>query len=117
MMQSRIDVNADELAAALGRANLSQSSVANALGVSQSQISRVLSGHASMRSKLAQDLCSYVFSMLLNDVGSRVQSNADLMSAIAQVWDGTPAHARALATVIRSLGCLSPAASAARKRR
>ena len=33
-----------------------------------------------------------------------VAGNDELMDALKDVWDGTPAHARALATVIRSLG-------------
>lgn len=37
-----------------------------------------------------------------------VRSNEDLLDALADVWDGTPAHARSLATVIRSLALLSP---------
>lgn len=32
--------------------------------------------------------------------------NQDIQDALLEVWDGTPGHARALATVIRSLSVL-----------
>lgn len=90
------------------RLNLRQTDIANALGVSQSQVSRVLSGSTSARSRLAKDVCSYVLSAASRDVRSAVRGNDDLLDALAEVWDGTPAHARALATVIRSLALLTP---------
>lgn len=39
----------------------------------------------------------------------RVVANDELMDALAEIWDGTPNHARALAAVIRSLTLLSSA--------
>lgn len=90
------------------RIGLGQSSIASALGASQSQVSRVLSGRTSARSKLARDICTYVLGATSRDARAAVQANEDLQDALAEVWDGTPSHARALAVVIRSLALLTP---------
>jgi len=88
------------------RFNLTQSSIAQALGASQSQVSRVFSGDTSPSSRLATDICNYVSQGARGVSRKSVSDNADLMDALATIWDGSPAHARALATVIRSLGLL-----------
>ena len=83
---------------------ITQKEISKAIGASQSQISRILSGRTSASSKLALDLCTYV-SLAVGGVSREaVAGNDELMDALKDVWDGTPAHARALATVIRSLG-------------
>ena len=87
-------------------ANLTQSKLAKALGVSQSQISRIFCGRTSGQSKLAIDLCIYVSAVTKQTPLVAVSENSELMDAISTVWDGTPTHARALASVIRSLGLL-----------
>lgn len=87
---------------------ISQQSVADQLGVSQSQVSRVLSGQTSASSKLAIDICSYVILSVDHVEKSSIAANDDLMNALVEIWDGTPTHARALAVVIRSLGVLHP---------
>jgi transcriptional regulator with XRE-family HTH domain len=86
---------------------LSQFALAKALRCSQSQVSRVLSGRTSSASKLAIDLCNYASILAPRVERSGVIANDDLINALTAVWDGTPAHARALAVVIRSLGTLS----------
>lgn len=88
---------------------VTQSALSIALGASQSQISRVLSGRTSIRSKLARDICIYVSSRTGSMNREKVMANDDLMDALAKTWDGTPNHARALAAVIRSLTLLSSA--------
>ena len=65
----------------------------------------MLSGHAKRHSKLLEAVCKYVFSHPQGESGS-TDGNRELMQAISDVWDGTPQHARALATVIRSLSVL-----------
>lgn len=95
------------------RHGLTQAVIADAVGASQSQVSRVLSGQTSAHSKLAKDICIYVLGASAPKTQSAVSANEELMAALADVWDGTPAHARALATVIRSLTLLNPSTSAA----
>jgi transcriptional regulator with XRE-family HTH domain len=94
---------------------LTQAMIASALGASQSQVSRVLSGAGSRRSRLFDEVCKYVFSI---DAGqSNVDESKELTSALAEVWDGTAGHARALALVIRSLGALSAGVSVVQRSR
>jgi len=88
------------------KSKLTQESIANALGVSQSQISRIFSRKTSERSKLASEICIYVSNVVKSPPSEAVAGNFELMEAISSVWDGTPSHARALASVIRSLGLL-----------
>lgn len=87
---------------------ISQQWLSKKLKTSQSQVSRVLSGRTSASSKLARDLCFYVNQSVHFLDKSSIAANDDLMNALAETWDGTPAHARALAVVIRSLGMLHP---------
>lgn len=100
-----------EAALASTRANemgLTQDVIARAIGASQSQVSRALSGKGERRSRVFNDVCKYVFS--ISDKKADYECSAELLSALQDVWDGTPAHARALALVIRSLGALNLAA-------
>jgi transcriptional regulator with XRE-family HTH domain len=87
---------------------ISQNFLAEQLGVSQSQVSRVLSGRTSASSRLAKDVCNYAINSVDHVEKSSIAANEDLMNALVETWDGTPAHARALAVVIRSLGVLHP---------
>lgn len=101
--------NAEHLRHEIKLLGLTQIAVSSAVKASQSQVSRVLSGQTSMKSRLAQDICIYVSSKQRRGSPRQIASNTDLMDAIASVWDGTPSHARAMAAVIRSLKLLSPA--------
>lgn len=94
---------------------LRQQDVATHLGVSQSQVSRVLSGRSVLRSKLAEEICLYAETLELGVTIEAVQKNAELLEAVRHAWDGSAAHARALSTVIRSLAVLSSATTPAHK--
>jgi len=105
------------------RLGLSQIVIADALGASQSQVSRVLAGTAKRRSRLFDQVCKYVNSSDTS-AGSVSDGGAStLQHALAEVWDGTEAHAEALALVIRSLGVFTlpangrPASSSSRAAR
>jgi len=90
------------------RSGLSQSEMALALNVSQSQISRLLSGQATRVTPLMHRLCEFLMGSLSGTSVDRVRENRELLEAIAFAWDGSPRHAEALATVIRSLRVLAP---------
>jgi transcriptional regulator with XRE-family HTH domain len=87
-------------------AGLTQVHIAKAVSASQSQVSRVLSGRAVRRSRLFDEICIYVNNAVKGVSSEVVRENDELIDAIANVWDGTARHARALAEVIRSLGAL-----------
>lgn len=96
------------LAASLAKqAGLTQLAIAKAVGASQAQVSRILSGQSIRRSKLMNDVCVYVHQHQKSGAKKSAASNPDLMAALNAVWDGSPGHARTLALVIRSLGALS----------
>lgn len=93
-------------AAKAKQVGLTQVVIAEGLGVSQSQVSRVLAGHISRRSDLLEKICMYVDDLAGKVGADQVRGNDILINAIADIWDGTTAHAEALAAVIRSLGAL-----------
>lgn len=88
---------------------LSQAQIAEAVGASQPQVSRVLQGQGLRRSRVYEDVCLYVERFDHGVSEQAVQECGELISALKDTWDGTAGHARALATVIRSLRVLGPA--------
>lgn len=93
---------------------LTQWDIASAIGASQSQVSRVLSGRSKRRSRLFDEVCKYVFSIEKQE--PKNSPPIELTDAIHSVWDGTPEHAKALALVIRSLGALGASSTVVRDR-
>lgn len=100
-----------DIARRLDEAGFTQQALAEMLGVSQSQVSRTLNGQFKRRSKLFDDLCKIAYQSSTTPVavqpGASAQQ-ADLISALDAVWDGTDSHAKSLAVVIRSLSALLP---------
>lgn len=100
-----------DIARRLEMAGFTQQQLAAMLGASQSQVSRTLNGQFKRRSKLFDDLCKIAYQSSATAVvvqpGASAQQ-ADLISALDAVWDGTDSHAKALAVVIRSLSALMP---------
>lgn len=94
------------LASHFASAGVTQNALAIAINASQSQVSRILSGRIVRRTKLLERLCIYASSRLKFHRRRDVRRNAELMSALADVWDGSDEHAHALAHVIRSLAQL-----------
>jgi DNA-binding Xre family transcriptional regulator len=79
-----------------------QSEISKATGIDQSQISRILAGKVKRVSKNMLELCK--FARNLPQIAERDPSQSPaLMSALKAVWDGTPEHAAAIASVVLSL--------------
>lgn len=87
---------------------ITQSELAEMVGRSQSQVSRTLAAKQLPPSAMAHKLCEVLLQPPCVSSVERVRRNADLLGAVAFVWDGSPEHATALATVIRSLRVLNP---------
>lgn len=85
---------------------LSQQELANATGVHQSQISRMLSGSAKRVSKNLVKVSEYLENLHIS-YANKSEIPLVLKDAIQFSWDGTPGHADALARVIISLKDLS----------
>lgn len=86
---------------------ISQAEVAEFVGASQPQISRILKGDGIRATKLAEEVCLYAEKLEGGVTVEAVCSNQELISALADTWDGSAGHAKALAVVIRSLRMLS----------
>lgn len=88
---------------------ITQAEIADALGASQPQVSRILAGRGLRHSRLYEEVCLYVERLAGGVTSEMVCANNDLISALAATWDGSASHAKALATVIRSLSALRSA--------
>jgi hypothetical protein len=88
--------------------NVTQTQIAEDLGASQSQVSRILQGRGMRASRLAEEVCLYVEKYEGGVNAASVRGNDDLVNALAVTWDGSATHARALSVVIRSLSALGP---------
>lgn len=82
---------------------VSQVALAEGAGVSQSQVSRLLSGKVQRLSKSVVALCSYAGIRAYDSAVADPRRNDMLMEALRKVWDGTHEHARSIAHVIASL--------------
>lgn len=87
---------------------ITQAQIADAVGASQAQVSRILSGRGQRTSRLLEEVCLYVERFDQGVTADAVRANDELVEALKVAWDGSAAHARALSTVIRSLSVLRP---------
>jgi transcriptional regulator with XRE-family HTH domain len=85
---------------------IKQSDIAEAVGASQGQVSRILNGNFLRGSRLFEDVCLYVEQFETGVSVEAVRENQVLIEALRSVWDGSAVHAHALSTVIRSLSVL-----------
>lgn len=84
---------------------LTQAQVADAAGVSQSTVSRVLRRSPQRSGSSYLRLCSWIRKQTVSD-GS---VPAPLLAAVRATWDGSAGHAAALAALIEVSGQLWPA--------
>jgi transcriptional regulator with XRE-family HTH domain len=87
--------------------NVTQSEIASAIGITQSQISRIFDGKIKRHSKVLDEIAKFLDVQPLGVTADAVLSNSELINALAATWNGTPAHSTALATVIRTLRVLN----------
>lgn len=85
---------------------IGQAEVAEIVGASQPQISRILKGNGIRATRLAEEICLYAERLEGRVTTEAVCSNQELINALAETWDGSAGHAKALAVVIRSLRML-----------
>jgi transcriptional regulator with XRE-family HTH domain len=85
---------------------ITQGDIADAVQASQSQVSRILSGEFSRTSRVAEEVFLFVERYGVGVTVEAVKSNEELVTALSETWNGSAAHAKALATVIRSLAAL-----------
>ena len=84
-----------------------QDEVGEVVGASQAQVSRVLAGKVQRWTRLSEEICLYAERIEGGGVSKdAVCANDELIEALRATWDGTAAHAKSLASVIRSLALL-----------
>lgn len=95
-----------ELKRLIKQLKLNQDDLVGISGVSQGQVSRIISGKFKKPGEAYKRICIYVFNALNTDTRKNVEENKLILDALAEVWDGTDEQAKSLAQVIRSLGPL-----------
>jgi predicted transcriptional regulator len=86
--------------------NISQTDIASATGVNQSQVSRIFDGKVKRHSKALVKISKFIEMQSHGVSIDIVKSNNELMEALASTWDGTSQHSTALATIIKTLKIL-----------
>lgn len=98
------DTDPIKLEALVKSLKIKQEDISSATGISQSQISRLLSGHGKRTSKSYIKICNYVYSFEKKITPDHVRQNDELINALARVWDGSAKQSKAIANIIESLG-------------
>lgn len=92
-----------QLACRVERLAITQQQIAKATGISQSQVSRILSGATRNQSKAYRRVCVYVERFERTN-GPDPAKNSEIMDALRSTWDGTEPHAKLLARILKDLG-------------
>lgn len=106
MINSELKARAERAREICRLRGITQGDIANAVQASQSQVSRILSGESSRTSRVAEEVFLFVEQYGVGVTIEAVQRNEELVTALSETWNGSAAHAKALATVIRSLAAL-----------
>lgn len=95
-----------ELQVVLGSQSMAQAELASVAGVSQAAVSRIFAKCPTRNGPAFRKLCIYADSKVAANQGTLPLpiEEASLVSAIREVWNGTPEHAQALAAMIRAAG-------------
>ena len=92
----------------ISTSGLSQEELATKAGVSQSTVSRALRRFPKKHSQAVVKLCSYAGIELKNDVSSTATGTKQVLKAFGEIWDGSDAHAAAIARIIEASRGLIP---------
>lgn len=105
-MSDSIKTQWAQMRATLGGSGLTQSDLARAAGVSQPAVSRLLGKCPERYGVSFKKLCIYAETRRESAQATLPLpvEDAALVSAIREVWNGTPEHAQALAAMIRAAG-------------
>ncbi|MBB6559273.1 transcriptional regulator with XRE-family HTH domain [Acidovorax soli] len=108
MMIAELKTRAEKARRICQMHGISQADIAAHVGASQSQVSRILSGGSTRMSRLFEEVCLFVERFEEGVTPELIRANPDLIDALQVTWDGSASHAKALASVIRSLAVLKP---------
>lgn len=82
-----------------------QAEIAEDTGLSQSQISRIVTGKFKFCSKNVLNLCKYA-EIKIVESDLEAKWNDKLTSALNFAWDGTEEHAKAINKILRAIGSI-----------
>lgn len=82
-----------------------QAEIACDTGLSQSQISRIVSGKFKLCSKNVLNLCKYA-EIKLVECDLEAKWSNKLTNALNFAWDGTEEHAKAINKILRAIGSI-----------
>lgn len=100
-MSDASEVPVTRLRAEIKRQGLKQVDIAAAVGCDQGQVSRLLKGTSSSRSRTYRQICEYVFR---GDTAEREVGEQIIREALTDCWDGSSDDARDIATILRAVG-------------
>jgi predicted transcriptional regulator len=105
-MNAAIKEKWTQLRVILPTLGLTQPEIALAAGVSQAAVSRILAKCPDRTGQAFKKICIYAEARLPETQRALPLpiEEESLVSAINEVWNGTPEHARALAEMIRAAG-------------
>ena len=105
-MSKSIKAQWAEMRATLGTSGLTQPVIGRAAGVSQPAVSRLMGNCPKRHGCAFKKLCKYAETQraYAQSTLPLPVEDAALVSAIREVWNGTPEHAQALAAMIRAAG-------------
>lgn len=95
-----------ELRAFIKQLSLSQNELAYFSGLSQAQVSRLISGKFKKPGIAYINLCNFVSKAISTKFNNESANGKVILDAVNEVWDGSLEQADILAKVIRSLGPL-----------
>jgi transcriptional regulator with XRE-family HTH domain len=98
----------EQLHAYMRARKLSQSELASRAGVNQATVSRALRKQPTRHSRALQRLCIYADIEYGEGPKSTTSSSKLIIEAFQEVWDGTDAHAAAIARIIQASKGLRP---------
>lgn len=111
MINNEPKITSTQIAISAKSLGITQEDISNAIGISQSQVSRLLSGHGKRQSKAFLEICNYVNSRKIGVSTDLVRQNDELINALASVWDGSAKQSAAIANIIQSLGAICTSAN------
>jgi transcriptional regulator with XRE-family HTH domain len=91
------------------RKRLNQASLARAVGISQSTVSRVLNGTLKRQGAARRKLFDYAKINALTQIQESRKGCSQVIKAFERIWDGSEQHAAAVAKIIEALENLRPA--------
>lgn len=94
--------------------HLDQAALASEAGVSQATVSRALAGIHERRGRAIRQLLSHI-TVRAGKAPASVTGKKRVASAFEKIWDGSDAHAAAVAKIIEDLAGLTPSPTLRRR--